>query len=105
MQWMSYTPGSARTPRRRRQSWPHYASLRQRAAYFAFDTAGNNPGCASYHSRAPARCHWRCLPSSSIPAPSKNLSLTLAYVDLGRIVPGVAPRRQTGYYFSAQAGF
>ena len=38
-------------------------------------------------------------------APSKNLSLTLAYVDLGRIVPGVAPRRQTGYYFSAQAGF
>lgn len=38
-------------------------------------------------------------------APSKNLSLTLAYVDLGRIVPGVAPRRQTGYYLSAQAGF
>lgn len=38
-------------------------------------------------------------------APSKNLSLTLAYVDLGRIVPGIAPRRQTGYYFSAQAGF
>ena len=39
-------------------------------------------------------------------APSKNLSLTLAYVDLGRIVPGVtANRRQTGYYLSAQVAF
>lgn len=39
-------------------------------------------------------------------APSKNLSLTLAYVDLGRIVPGVtAGRRQTGYYLSAQVAF
>ena len=39
-------------------------------------------------------------------APSKNLSLTLAYVDLGRIVPGVTKgRRQTGYYLSAQIAF
>lgn len=39
-------------------------------------------------------------------APSKHLSLTLAYVDLGRIVPGVTQgRRQTGYYLSAQAAF
>ena len=39
-------------------------------------------------------------------APSKNLSLTLAYVDLGRSVPGVtANRRQTGYYLSAQVAF
>lgn len=39
-------------------------------------------------------------------APSKNLSLTLAYVDLGRIVPGItANRRQTGAYFSAQFAF
>ena len=39
-------------------------------------------------------------------APSKNLSLTLAYVDLGRIVPGVTNnRRQTGYYLSAQVAF
>lgn len=39
-------------------------------------------------------------------APSKNLSLTLAYVDLGRIVPGVTQnRRQTGYYLSAQVAF
>ena len=39
-------------------------------------------------------------------APNKNLSLTLAYVDLGRIVPGVtAGRRQTGYYLSAQVAF
>ena len=39
-------------------------------------------------------------------APSKNLSLTLAYVDLGRIVPGVTSnRRQTGYYLSAQVAF
>ncbi len=39
-------------------------------------------------------------------APSKNLSLTLAYVDLGRIVPGITHhRRQTGYYLSAQVAF
>ncbi len=39
-------------------------------------------------------------------APSKNLSLTLAYVDLGRIVPGITrDRRQTGWYISAQGGF
>ena len=39
-------------------------------------------------------------------APSKNLSLTLAYVQLGRIVPGVTgDRRQSGAYLSAQAAF
>ena len=38
-------------------------------------------------------------------APSKHLSLTLAYVDLGRIVPAVATRRQTGTYLSAQVAF
>jgi hypothetical protein len=39
-------------------------------------------------------------------APNKNTSVTLAYVDLGRIVPGVtANRRQTGYYLSAQLAF
>jgi hypothetical protein len=39
-------------------------------------------------------------------APSKNLSLTLAYVDLGQIVPATtAKRRQTGAYLSAQVAF
>lgn len=38
-------------------------------------------------------------------APSKNLSLTLAWVDLGRIVPAVATRKQTGAYLSAQVAF
>jgi len=39
-------------------------------------------------------------------APSKHLSLTLAYVDLGRIVPGITEgRRQTGYYLSGQVAF
>lgn len=39
-------------------------------------------------------------------APNKNTSITLAYVDLGRIVPGVTARRsQTGYYLSAQLAF
>jgi hypothetical protein len=39
-------------------------------------------------------------------APSKNLSLTLAWVDLGRIVPGITQgRKQTGYYLSAQVAF
>ncbi len=39
-------------------------------------------------------------------APSKNFSLTLAYVDLGVIVPATtAGRKQTGYYLSAQASF
>ena len=39
-------------------------------------------------------------------APSKNVSLTLAYVDLGVIVPATtASRKQTGYYLSAQLAF
>ncbi|MDR7376189.1 hypothetical protein J2X19_000847 [Rhodoferax ferrireducens] len=39
-------------------------------------------------------------------APSKNFSLTLAYVDLGRIAPGlVSGRKQTGGYLSAQIAF
>ncbi|MBC7956777.1 MAG: DUF3034 family protein [Cytophagales bacterium] len=38
-------------------------------------------------------------------APSKYVSLTAAYVDLGKVVPGVATRRQTGAYLSAQIAF
>jgi len=39
-------------------------------------------------------------------APNKNISLTLAWVDLGVIVPATTGnRRQTGYYLSAQAAF
>lgn len=38
-------------------------------------------------------------------APSKRVSLTLAYVDLGRIAPAVQPRRQTGTYLSAQFAY
>jgi Protein of unknown function (DUF3034) len=38
-------------------------------------------------------------------APNKRVSFTLAYVDLGRIVPAVVPRRQTGAYLSAQLAF
>ena len=38
-------------------------------------------------------------------APSKHLSITAAYVDLGRIAPAVQPRRQTGTYLSAQLAF
>lgn len=39
-------------------------------------------------------------------APNKNASVTLAYVDLGRIVPGITGgRTQTGYYLSAQFAF
>lgn len=38
-------------------------------------------------------------------APNKQLSLTLAYVDLGRIAPAVQPKRQTGAYLSAQFAF
>jgi hypothetical protein len=38
-------------------------------------------------------------------APSKNVSLTLAYVDLGRIVPALQPKRQTGAYLSTQFAF
>jgi hypothetical protein len=39
-------------------------------------------------------------------APNKHASVTLAYVDLGRIVPGVTGnRKQTGYYLSAQLAF
>jgi hypothetical protein len=38
-------------------------------------------------------------------APNKNFSLTLAYVNLGRIVPALQPKRQTGAYVSAQVAF
>ncbi|MBX3586524.1 MAG: DUF3034 family protein [Ramlibacter sp.] len=39
-------------------------------------------------------------------APSKHLSLTLAYVDLGRVVPGITGnRKQKGAYLSAQVAF
>lgn len=39
-------------------------------------------------------------------APTKNLSLTLAYVDLGMIAPATtASRRQTGGYLSAQLAY
>jgi hypothetical protein len=38
-------------------------------------------------------------------APNKNVSLTMAYVDLGKIVPALQPRRQTGSYLSAQVAF
>jgi hypothetical protein len=39
-------------------------------------------------------------------APSKNLSLVLAYVDLGRIVPATTnQRKQSGAYLSAQLAF
>ncbi len=39
-------------------------------------------------------------------APNKHFSLTAAYVDLGRVVPGItAGRRQTGYYLSGQIAY
>jgi len=38
-------------------------------------------------------------------APNKQVSITAAYVDLGSIVPGIVPRRQTGAYLSAQLAF
>lgn len=39
-------------------------------------------------------------------APHKQLSLTLAWVDLGRVVPGITSnRRQNGAYLSAQVSF
>ena len=38
-------------------------------------------------------------------APCRNLSLTAAYVQLGRIVPAVATKRQDGGYLSAQLAF
>jgi hypothetical protein len=38
-------------------------------------------------------------------APNKQVSITAAYVDLGRIVPGIVARRQTGAYLSAQLAF
>lgn len=37
--------------------------------------------------------------------PARPLSLTLAWVDLGRIAPALQPRRQNGAYLSAQLSF
>ena len=38
-------------------------------------------------------------------APNKHVSLTLAYVDLGKIAPAVVSKRQTGTYLSVQIAF
>jgi hypothetical protein len=38
-------------------------------------------------------------------APSKHVSLTAAWVDLGKIVPALQPKRQTGGYLSAQIAY
>lgn len=38
-------------------------------------------------------------------APSQAVSFTAAWVDLGRIAPGLQPRRQTGTYLSVQVAF
>lgn len=38
-------------------------------------------------------------------APSKHVSITAAYVNLGKIVPALQPKRQTGAYLSAQLSF
>ena len=38
-------------------------------------------------------------------APNKHLSITLAWVDIGKIAPAVQPKRQTGTYLSAQIAF
>ena len=39
-------------------------------------------------------------------APNKHSSITLAYLDLGRVLPGITNGRpQTGYYLSAQLAF
>jgi hypothetical protein len=38
-------------------------------------------------------------------APNKHVSVTAAYVDLGRIAPAVQPRRQTGGYLSVQLAY
>ena len=38
-------------------------------------------------------------------APSKHVSVTAAWVDLGRIAPAVQPRRQTGAYVSVQLAY
>ena len=38
-------------------------------------------------------------------APSKHMSITGAWVDLGAIVPAVKPRRQTGGYLSMQLAY
>lgn len=38
-------------------------------------------------------------------APNKHVSLTAAYVDLGRVAPGIQPRRQRGVYGSIQFAY
>ncbi len=38
-------------------------------------------------------------------APNKTVSITLAWVDLGHIVPALQPRRQQGAYLSAQLAY
>ena len=48
--------------------------------------------------------HWKDLFIAW--APNKNVSITAAYVDLGRVVPGVTGnRRQSGLFLSTQWAF
>jgi hypothetical protein len=38
-------------------------------------------------------------------APTKNISVTAAYAGLGKIVPAIQPRTQSGFYLSTQVSF
>ena len=38
-------------------------------------------------------------------APTKNLSVTVAYAGLGKIAPAAQPRNQAGFYLSGQVSF
>ena len=49
----------------------------------------------------PARLNWGCCGNSAFPQPGKPLSITGAWVGLGRIAPAVQLRRQTGACVSA----
>src|SRR3989344_1502043 len=70
-------------------------------------TNANQNGLLGFGAAAPGKNPRSLQPEFSVAyLISKNLSLTLAYVDLGRIVPGITNhRRQTGYYLSAQVAF
>lgn len=72
-----------------------YRSMRNR-----LETAGNAAGLGKgLHSE-----NWKDLFIAY--TASKNLSFTLAYVDLGTIVPATTSNhKQTGYYLSAQIAF
>lgn len=94
--------GGAQGQGRRLQPELSLAKLLRRdlAVGVEFRAKPDNLDASALGSGALKEDHWRDIFIAW--TPNKQFSLTAAWVDLGRIVPALQPRRQTGAYLSAQ---